>query len=325
MISRDSLKLWFSKYNLERTGFTPVVKPVRIVIEHPAGVWRKLTRIVPYSSPDGGFGVMVPYHKANSGFLYKARIHDSMSKLVQVPRPVIVSQFVVSSKIKMSFHSDGAVQFSSMDGPIISGRDPVKGTFKGLGIISRPFTNPVWSGPTFCIQAWGLSQFATCIPDKDDIRFTIPEMANPYLRYAKKLAVMLEAYIMTRARPIASTPMFPDYRAVMKTWNRRLGVFGTREMRLIALHSEEALLAVHVLKFPNIFSTPSGFILGSPRDIESFGIYAVYPRTNSMRASQSLDYLPLGSTSASRNTSTIIEVESTIDAPEPPRFLIPDE
>jgi hypothetical protein len=42
MIRTDELKLWFSKYNLKKTGFHPVVKPVRIVFEHPAGVWRKL-------------------------------------------------------------------------------------------------------------------------------------------------------------------------------------------------------------------------------------------------------------------------------------------
>ena len=40
----------------------------------------KLLRIVPYSAPDGGFAVMMPYHKANSGFLYKAKVHDRLCR-----------------------------------------------------------------------------------------------------------------------------------------------------------------------------------------------------------------------------------------------------
>ena len=324
MISTADLELWFSKYNPEKTGFQPVVKPIRIVIEHPVGVWRKLMKIVPYSAPDGGFAVMMPYHKADSGFLYKAQVHDRLANLVLLPRPTVVSRYVVSSTVKMSFHSDGATQFSSMEGKIISGRDSATGFFKGLGIMARPFTKPVWSGETFSIIAWGLSQFETCKPDKDDIRFTIAEMANPHLRYAKKPALGLAAYMISRAKPLASTPTFPDYRAIMKLWNPKLGVFWRREVRLIALHSEEAVIAIHVLKLPNTFSSPSGFRFASPRDKDDFGIYAVYPRESGMKAHQSLDFVPSHAGSATNHTASTIPIQNTLEIPDSPGFLLPE-
>ena len=52
--------------------------------------------------------------------------------------------------------------------------------------MARPFTKPVWSGATFGVIVWGLSHLETCAPDAHDIRFSIAEMVNPYLRYAKK-------------------------------------------------------------------------------------------------------------------------------------------
>jgi hypothetical protein len=273
MISTKDIQLWFSKYNPKKEGFHPVVKPVRIVIEHPVGVWRKLLRIVPYSAPDGGFAVMMPYHKANSGFLYKAKVHDRLAGVNRLPPPALASCYVVSSKVKMSFHSDGTTQFSSMDGKIISGRDSITGAFKGLGIMARPFTKPVWSGATFGVIVWGLSHLETCAPDAHDIRFSIAEMVNPYLRYAKKKpAVGLAAYILPRSKPLASTPTFPDYIAIMKTMNRKSRTFGRREVRMIALNSDEAVIAIDVAKFPNTFSSPSGFHFGSPRDKDDYGI-----------------------------------------------------
>lgn len=279
MIDVQATRLWNSKYNPQKIGFHPLVESVRIVIEYPCGTWRKLTRIVPYPLPDGGFGVMVPYHKAGKGLLFKARVHDTIAGLVRLPPPARISRYIASNSVKLSFHSDGATQFSTMDhkNKIISGRDPVTGEFKGLGIMSRPFTNPVWSGPTFSIVAWGLSQFEVCKPGSEDIIFTAAEMINPYLRSAKQDAICLEAYILSRAKPTASTTDFPGYRAIMRYYNSKLAVFGSREIRLIALHNEEALVGVHVAKFPNIFRSRSGYRIASPRDENDNGIYAHYP------------------------------------------------
>jgi hypothetical protein len=291
MIDINDTRLWFSKNNRKKLGFYPVVKPVRIIIEHPAGVWRKLIRIVPYS--DGGFAVMMPYHVEHSGFLYKARVHDTRTKLLRLPQPIMVSRYIATNKVKMSFHSDGATQFSSMNGRIISGRDSATGAFKGLGIMARPFTDPVTTGPTFGIMAWGLTQFETCKPGETDIRFTVAEMANPYHRHDVAPAVGFAAHIITRMRPIASTPTFPDYRAIWKMWIPVFGTFENREVRLIALHSDDAAIKIHAKMIPNMFSSLSGFQFGSPRDKDDCGIYAVYPRQRGMWAHQSLDYVPL--------------------------------
>jgi hypothetical protein len=324
MISRDDLKLWFSKYNLKGTGFHPIVKPVRIVIEHPIGVWRKLIKIVPYSSSDGGFGVMMPYHKANFGFLFKARVHDTTANLIALPEPNVIGTYEASSKVKMSFHPDGAVQFSSMNGRIISGRDSDTGAFKGLGIVSHPFTQPVRSGPTFGIVAWGLSEFETCNPIRDDIRFTIAEMANPYLRYVQNPAICFEAYMFPRSKPIASTPDFPDYRGLQNIWNPKLGTFGKREMRLIALNNNEAAIAIHVLKFPNVFSSPSGFQFGSPRDKAAFAIYATYPKEGGVSGLRSLDYAPSQAGPPQKSASPLLSIRQTVTIGPTRRFLLPD-
>ena len=68
--------------------------------------------------------------------------------------------FTVEDRAKLSYHTDGFVQFSSENpGRIISGRDISSGEPKGLGVISHPLTNPIWTGASASITAWGLDDF----------------------------------------------------------------------------------------------------------------------------------------------------------------------
>jgi hypothetical protein len=292
----DELALWYSdfrfpdiNYDVTGPGFKPKVAPVTVVIEHPRGVFRKLTKIVPYGLPDDGFAVIVPYHKANEGLLSKTQVFDSISNSLILPPPAVAEIYSASSKVKLSFHSDGTTQFSGMNGRITSGEDPITGEFKGLGITAGPFTQPVWSGPTLGIDACGLEHFEKCKPGKTDLLFKHEELRNPYMRGPSN-SVRIEFYVQSRRRPLASKGYFPDYRATMRVWNRHSRLFGTREVRLLALHSPEATLAVFAAHLPDIRMTRSGFTLSSPRDAESYGLYATYPRLNTVITDGSLDF-----------------------------------
>jgi hypothetical protein len=68
--------------------------------------------------------------------------------------------YTVKGRVKLSYHSDGFAQFSSeTTSRIISGRDPTTGQPKGLGLITHPLNNPIWSGPSIGISVWGIDEY----------------------------------------------------------------------------------------------------------------------------------------------------------------------
>jgi hypothetical protein len=291
----DELALWHSdfhypniKYDVTGPGFKPKISPVTVAVEHPKGVFRKLTKIVPYRLPDGGFAVMVPYHKANEGILSKQQVFDSLSRRLILPPPSVFEMYSVSSKVNLSFHADGTTQFSGMDGDVISGKDPTTGEFRGLGIMAHPFTKPVRSGPALAIVAWGLEDFEVCELSEDVLLFTQPELRNPYMPWPSN-SVCIEFYMPSLRQPLASKGYFPDYRSPIRLWNPNSKLLRTQEMRLIALQSPEVALAVFAMHVPNNQTVRSGFTISSPRDRKSFGLYATYPRTQNI-TDGSLDF-----------------------------------
>jgi hypothetical protein len=130
---------------------------VRILAEHTPGVWRYIAKVVPYKLPDGGFA-FIPAYPGFSGHIMKIKMADTFSHLVQPPPPVILEGRSVSHRIKASFHHDGSTQISGADSTtsVTSGRE-ADGAFKGLGILGRPFSTPVFTGSVIGMTAWGLS------------------------------------------------------------------------------------------------------------------------------------------------------------------------
>lgn len=161
-----------------------------IAIKEPEGTIRKITKIVPYK--EGGFAVLVPYHTARKGYLAKHRV-DYRENDLHIRRTEI-TEYSADDRVKLSFHKDGFVQFSGEKaGKIVSGRDPESGEPKGLGILlEHPLFNPITSGPTFNIIAWGLSEFEaiqgtspvnTLVFSEEDFyyRRCTPDSCNAYL------------------------------------------------------------------------------------------------------------------------------------------------
>lgn len=146
-------------------------KPVKIAIEDDEGIYRTVSKIVPYR--DGGFAVVAPYHAAKEGFLFKMANPEELGGRFSVPAPAEVYRYTAAHRIKLSFHPDGFIQFSGENpGTMRSARGPL-GEPKGLGILRPPLSKPIVSGPTFGILAWGLSDFARCpVSERGVVRFS---------------------------------------------------------------------------------------------------------------------------------------------------------
>jgi hypothetical protein len=129
---------------------------------------RKITKIIGLNG--GGFSVLVPYHKARSGFLYKMPFDpkvDLGTGLRFVPYAECVG-FVANDRVKLSYHTDGFAQFSGeTPGKIISGRDPHTGEPKGLGLFTCPLTAPIRTGPSVGVTILGIDDF-DAVADGDD-------------------------------------------------------------------------------------------------------------------------------------------------------------
>jgi hypothetical protein len=106
---------------------------------------------------DGGFCIFAPYHTAKKGLLSKLEVDYSLGEQY-ISRNENV-EYTADDKVKLSTHPDGFVQFSGVNGNIISGRDQVTGKPKGLGLMSSPLNKIIRSGPTFAATLWGIDQF----------------------------------------------------------------------------------------------------------------------------------------------------------------------
>jgi hypothetical protein len=148
---------------------------------------RRVTKLIPYRA--GGFAVLVPYHSARKGYLAKHTV-DYRQSDAWAHRSAM-QEYSASDRVKLSFHPDGFVQFSGENpGRITSGRDPVTGEPRGLGLLlEHQLNRPILSGPTFSITVWGLGDFVeetdsgTAVVFRQEdcyLRGCLPDAANGY-------------------------------------------------------------------------------------------------------------------------------------------------
>jgi hypothetical protein len=270
---------------------------------------RKITKIISYGS--GGFGVLTPYHNAHSGTVGKVKVPKlpGGQAMFRIPRSDMVP-FTTENKVKLSYHADGFVQFSGeFGGKVISGRDQVTGEPKGVGLMSHPLNNPIWTGPSFGVTVWGLSDFdtldepeqAAIVFESDDMYFRrcTPRTATGWhlevyvfpSRFWGAVRKSKDGYSMQMAFNIfdASTPI--SYAVI--------------EMKVIDLPDTDFLLAGSVSRIPIEFKSPSGWHLSGPGNHDATGqrwvLWAFYPRLWPDESDDvSLDRPP-GGTSSSRD------------------------
>jgi hypothetical protein len=246
----------------------------------PSGKARKITKVVPYSS--GGFALLMPYHREKRGMLMKAQVDYNVVGPYRVGPDEHVD-YDASDRVKLSYHGDGFVQFSGENpSKIISGRDLATGAAKGLGLVTNPISNPIRTGPTFGVTAWGLDDFdiaenvgpSDIVFENDDLyyRGCDPDSANAY---------MIEAFVFpnrfwagVRSRRMGgwaislSHPNFEATDAVL-------------EWRVVPLPGQPAFIGVCANRGHVIFSSASGFMMHGPGqrfpDGKGIVLQAVYP------------------------------------------------
>src|ERR1044072_398436 len=104
------------------------------------GQVHKITKIL--FGRDGSYMVMVPYHSANKGILFKLPVGFStpLDEPSDVPYSEVLDAGDVDEKrVKLSHHRSGFLQFSGEG--VLSGFDS-SGNPRGIGIQSWPLDNP---------------------------------------------------------------------------------------------------------------------------------------------------------------------------------------
>jgi hypothetical protein len=179
----------------ESNSMAKLAEPTTIAVQDASGVKRKITKIIHHSS--GGFAVLAPYHKARSGLLLKIPLDYGVKGESWIPLADCIG-YSADDRVKLSFHPDGFVQFSGENpAKILSGRDPETGQPKGLGLMTNPLSQPIRSGPTFGISAWGLTEFEELEPNRNNvIIFSQEEMYYRGCLPGTSNGVHVEAFVL---------------------------------------------------------------------------------------------------------------------------------
>jgi hypothetical protein len=231
--------------------------------EQPGLKPRKLTKVISYGAD--GFGALVPYHRAHSGFVAKVPMDYRRVGEFSVPEDEIVG-FTSEHRVKLSSHADGFAQFSGeVQGKVISGRDPVTGEPKGVGLMTQPLSNPIQTGPSFGVTAWGLSDFeeleepvqTAIVFEHTDVYFRgcTPRTANGWV---------LEVFVFP-ARYWAATRKTADGYSMAMSFRDFEASAAVIEMKVIDLVELGVLLAGFVSRVAVSFETQSGWVLKRSR------------------------------------------------------------
>ena len=264
--------------------------------EHEGTRARSITKIVGLG--DGGFSVLMPYHQARSGFVGKIQFDPTIRGGSYFGRPEDLHMFSAADRVKLSYHGDGFVHFSGeIKGKIISGLDPTTEEPKGVGLKSNPLTKPICSGPTFCVQAWGLDDFDALEEDKTALVF------DPDGFYCLGVTATTYCYSL----------QWLVYRA--SDWFKMItqdlvvllggGVLGTvgfraRDMKVVEMRELDVVLAGFGVRFPACFQSVSGWVLNGPakrpKTGMGYGLTACYPKSaiSLGRSVPSIDFSPPG-------------------------------
>jgi hypothetical protein len=257
---------------------------------------RKITKIIGLNG--GGFSVLVPYHKAKSGFLCKLPV-DPKTDLGPGERWVPYAEcvgFTAGDRVKLSYHTDGFAQFSAEDpGKIISGRDPATGEPKGLGLFTRPLTSPIRTGPSVGVTIFGIDDFEPVTGRDDPLIFEPSDFYYRGTTSEEADARVLSIY----AFPIGVTPpvRFNNGNPVLQVALEGLSLpwVSVVELKVVHLPAEKIFLGLMVNHFKSSGLPKSGWMLNGPGDwtMQQKGhvLMGSYPRTDAQgKGRGSLDH-----------------------------------
>lgn len=253
----------------------------RIALRCPrSGLLHKITKIVSYK--DGGFGFLMPYHSSRSGFLAKLPVDYNRVGEIEIAHSDIIA-FTADSRVKFSYHADGFAQFSGeVQGTLISGRDPLTGEAKGLGLITQPLNQPIITGPTCAISFWGLEAFDSTKGETDcSVVFSDEDCYYRACTPSTATGWVIEFFV------------FPAryWTAVRKKHNRyvlSLSFFGFEasmgviELTVIELPNQPVFIASFASRCSLSFPSTSGWTFAGPGNCDTNGhghcLQAFYPR-----------------------------------------------
>jgi hypothetical protein len=242
---------------------------------------RKITKVA--SLAGDGFSILVPHHKAKTGYLFKHPVNPDSGAPRFVAWDTAVA-FTPRDSVKLSYHMDGFAEFSG-NGPnqIGSSRDIVSEEVTGLGLFSAPLSRPIFSGPTVAITVHGIDQFElaeehdqTLVFEPSDFywRNCSPEDANAW---------MLAVYAFPRS---VRTPIRVDQnRSTIAVTLEPLNgpIASVVQLAALSFSQEKFLLGLCVNRLNGRFQSISGWVLYGPgnysQDRRGHVLMGIYPRT----------------------------------------------
>jgi hypothetical protein len=262
-----------------------------IVVIPFAGEQKRICKIIPLA--DGGFAIAPPSHHANAGSLFKTPRIFKIGSFEFGEGDII--PFTASDKVKLSYHSDGFVQFSKGgSSDIISGIDRATGLGRGMHVFTDRLNKISYPWPSVTIGVWGLEDFKTNSPRKgeqilafDESDYFIDEK-NPISGLAGVSGFEVSFIVRTTEQMNRMKPDFTSGEMVTMTPNAP-GLTPANEFRarLFKVNESIAILTI-ATRMIYSFGSPSGFRLGGPSD-GTHNINACYPQLE--LEGQSLDYI----------------------------------
>lgn len=276
----------------------PVVQTTIAIRSAPNEPPRKVTKIIGYR--EGGLAMLSPYHSAKSGLLTKTLVDYRQRR----PRTSTSESemFSAADRVKLSYHVDGFVQFSGeRQGRIVSGRDPMTGEPKGLGVVTNPMQHPVMTGPAFGVTLWGLEEFApqAGAPRGDSIVFEETDFVYEQCDEASWGSSGVSFFVFT-------LPFQPFVRKTgprafeMPLWHSQFMTEGRAfNFKVVRLGRQPFFLGAICFRRPKVrFDSASGWVINGPGGLSDGPVkpvlHAFYPAEQKLESMRSLDLAEWG-------------------------------
>ena len=230
----------------------------RIAIRDRNGIGRQVVRICLQKD---GFSALVPYHPAKRGWIYELPLDYSKRQFI-VPMED-GKHYTVSDIVKLSFHMDGFVQFSTGGAQkIVSGYNPTLNLVKGAGL-RAPDPVHVTTGPLFGVQVYGAEDFDECTTkpvemfESADLWYRAGEATEDDTAYCVEV-FMLPNGLLGAARSVGGNRM------VRKRLPFTSRIWFEHDIRVIEMPHLPFFLGVIVSRLRADPDCVSGYKLGGP-------------------------------------------------------------